>query len=123
MIVPQKLTDASLLAEASVEMHMSDARGIPLLHDGDRFGADIIEFPPHGRVEEHTHPGAHMLFVLSGSGQVVRRGVPTSLASGKCYLVASEEPHSVAAGPHGLRLLVVGNDHRHVGSRERLQCS
>lgn len=102
------------------QMHNSDAKGKPLLYDGGKFGGDIIEFPPDGRVEMHTHPGAHMLFAIRGNGQVVRGDETTDLEYGCCYLVESMEPHAVYAGKLGLTLLVVGDDVRHVWSADRL---
>lgn len=108
-------------AKAKLPMHESDAMGLPLLNDGCRFGADLIEFPPHGKVPMHTHPGAHCLFCIAGSGQVtVGRCVPDTITVGDCYLIQSGEPHEVSAGGSGLRLIVVGNDHRPVDSKERL---
>lgn len=101
-------------------MHLSDAKGYPLLHDGDLFGADIIEFPPNGSIGMHTHPGAHFLFCLSGSGVVNRDGQEITLKPGVCYLIPTMIPHSVCASENGLRLLVVGNNHRPVDSSERM---
>lgn len=114
------LSESNLNALADLPMTRSDAKGVALLHDGERFGADIIEFPPVGEIGTHKHPGAHMLFVLAGSGTVIRDGATRPLSPGDCYLVASDQPHSVHAGEDGLRLLVVGNDHRSVDSEERL---
>jgi len=106
---------------ATMPMHLSNAKGLPLLHNGDRFGADVIEFPPHGKVPMHTHPGDHVLFCLGGSGYVtIDRDAPDAITVGDCYLIHSMEPHAVEAGEYGLRLIVVGNDHRPVNSQERL---
>lgn len=105
---------------ATAAMHGSDAKGLPLLHDGNRFGADVIEFPPHGKVPDHTHTGAHFLFCIGGSGWVFVNNRPHQISVGDCYLIQSEEEHSVEAGRNGLRMIVVGNDHRPVDSAERL---
>lgn len=107
--------------QATLQMHESDAKGLPLLHNGDKFGADVIDFPPLGKVPMHTHPGDHVLFCVGGSGWVtIDRSVPDAVTCGDCYLIHSMEPHAVAAGEHGLRLIVVGNNHRPVDSKERL---
>lgn len=104
---------------ATESMHASDARGLRLLRDG-KFGADVIDFPPGGKVAMHTHPGSHILFCIGGSGHVITRAV-TRITVGDCYLIESGEPHEVQAGAHGLRLIVVGNDYRDVASAERLK--
>jgi len=106
---------------ATLPMHQSDAKGLPLLHNGEDFGADLIDFPPGGKVAMHTHPGDHVLFCIGGSGFVsIDRDVPHKITVGDCYLIHSEEPHAIEAGAKGLRLLVVGNQHRPVESEERL---
>lgn len=105
-------------------MHKSDAVGRQLLHDDGKFGADLIEFPPFGSVPLHTHPGAHMLFCLAGSGLVIREEKSLRLSPGICYFVAAGQPHEVLAESAGLRLLVVGDDVRPVCSKDRLDlCS
>lgn len=101
-------------------MHLSDAKGSSLLHDGVCFGADIIEFPPNGKVEEHTHPGAHCLFCIGGGGFVFDAGHPHKITVGDCYMIKGGQSHAVHAGGFGLKLIVVGNDHRHVESEDRL---
>lgn len=106
-------------APATRPMHHSDALGAPLLHDGERFGADVIEFPPGGKVAMHSHPGAHCLFCTAGAGWVITDH-PRRITVGDCYLIRSGEPHAVEASKRGLRLIVVGNDHRPVDSAERL---
>lgn len=99
-------------------MAHSDARGKRLLAHG-RFGADLIRFPAGGRVGEHTHPGGHMLFVVSGEGWVVCRGERARLAPGLCYFVPGLAPHAIEAASE-LTLLAVADDHRDVSSQERL---
>lgn len=112
---------AKFTAAAELPMHESDAKGLPLLHNGDSFGADVIEFPPMGMVPMHTHPGDHVLFCVAGSGYVtIGISAPDAISQGDCYLIRSMEPHAVSAGQHGLRLIVVGNNHRPVDSKERL---
>lgn len=101
-------------------MANSDAKGVAVLHDGQTFGADVIEFPSFGQVQRHTHAGQHMLFVLSGSGVVIRNDCSTELKQGSAYLVGSQVPHSVYAGADGLKLLVVGDKHQPVDSIERM---
>lgn len=105
---------------ATLPMHASDAKGLPLLYDGGCFGADVIHFPPNGKVPMHTHPGAHCLFCVGGSGYVHVDRMSYHLTVGDCYLIRDNEPHAVEATCDGLRLIVVGNNHRPVNSKERL---
>lgn len=101
-----------------VLMHASDATAERLLKHGP-LGADLIRFPAGGRVPTHTHPGAHMLFVLSGDGWVDCGKESVRLNPGVCYLVPAEAAHGIRAETE-LTLISVANDHRDAGSQERL---
>lgn len=101
-----------------VPMASSDATALRLFKAGP-FGADLIRFPAGGSVPDHTHPGSHMLFVLSGSGWVDYEGVPHRLAEGDCYYVPGSTRHGIRAEAE-LTLLSVADDHRDAGSPERL---
>lgn len=61
-----------------IEMAHSDATAKHLFRDG-AFGADVIRFPAGGCVPDHTHPGAHILYVLSGRGWLDYEGTATML--------------------------------------------
>ena len=103
------------------KMVNSDATGLRLLKNGE-FAADVIRFPPNGKVEEHVHPGSHMLFCLHGSGKVKYYDKWHELNPGDCYLIESMVPHAVYASEHEeLALLTVADDHRDVSSEERLE--
>lgn len=109
---------ANTAGELPVKMAMSDATGERLVKDGP-FGADLIRFPPGGRVNDHTHPGAHILYVTSGHGYVDYNGVPHELRPGTIYLIPSGERHGIRAVTE-LTILSVASDHRDVGDTERL---
>lgn len=100
-------------------MARSDATAMPLFADG-RFGADVIRFPAGGRVADHTHPGSHVLYVLSGCGWVDFEGEPTQLSPGVCYLIPAGARHGIRAETE-LTLLAVASDHRPVNSEDRLR--
>jgi quercetin dioxygenase-like cupin family protein len=108
--------------EATVPMHQSNALGARLLKSG-RFGADLIKFPPGGRVGTHTHPGQHILIVVSGDGWVTvcfddyRGRYP--LQTGVCYLIPGNVPHAIDAETE-LAIISVADDHRDVEAKERL---
>jgi quercetin dioxygenase-like cupin family protein len=101
------------------QMHMSDGTGLPLIKDGG-FGADLIRFDAGKGVRNHTHEGAHILFVLKGNGFVEYNGVDHTLEPGVCYFVPSFVEHAIKATTE-LVLIAVGNDHRSVGSKDRLE--
>ena len=103
-----------------VPMIYSDATALPLFLDGS-FGADVIRFPPGGSVPPHTHPGAHILLVLSGRGQLDFDGTPVRLEPLVCYFVPSGRRHAIRADADTeLTILAVANSHRPADSTERL---
>jgi quercetin dioxygenase-like cupin family protein len=101
-----------------VQMAQSDATAEPLLTNGT-FGADILRFPEGGSVVPHSHPGDHLLFVLSGQGRLGHQGNVYELRPGLCYLVPGADVHSIYADTI-LVLLSIANDHRPAGSESRL---
>lgn len=101
-----------------VKMYASDATAKRLLKHGP-FGADLIRFPPNGCVPQHTHPGSHMLFVLSGSGWVDCDGLSFFLSAGDCYLIPSNKNHGIRAITE-FTLISVADNHRDAGSEDRL---
>jgi len=108
------------LGPLPVAMAHSDGAALPLLKAG-AFAADLIRFPPAGGVPEHTHPGAHMLFVVGGVGSLLTAGVRLDLRPGVCYLAPAGVPHSIhASARRHLSLVSVANDHRDAGSASRL---
>lgn len=106
-----------------VQMRKSDATALPLVAR-DGFGADVISFGPGQCVERHVHPGAHILFVLEGEGELTYGDERWHLEEGLCYLVPPMVPHAIHADPDSredLVLVAVGDDHRPVWSAERLE--
>lgn len=100
-----------------VRMHASDATAAPLIDAP--FGADLIRFPPGGRVADHTHAGGHILFVQSGAGWVDYEEVPHRLTPGVCYLIPPGVRHGIRAETE-LTLIAVGDARRPPGIAERL---
>lgn len=99
-------------------MAHSDALGARLLKSG-QFGADLIRFPPGGRVGMHTHPGQHILIVTGGTGWVTVYDERHRLEAGICYLIPGNAPHAIDADTE-LSIISVADDHRDVSSEERL---
>ena len=102
-----------------IQMCNSDGTGSPLVKS-DKFGADVIRFGAGEGVTNHTHEGAHILFVIKGSGFVEYDGVDHVLEPGVCYLVPSMVDHAIKATTE-LVLIAVGNDHRALDSQDRLE--
>jgi len=96
----------------------SDATGLPLLKLSE-FGTDIIRFDAGKGVNNHTHDGDHMLFVLKGKGFVEYNGVDHALRPGLCYLILGFVDHAIKATTE-LVLIAVGNKHFPVDSWERM---
>lgn len=107
--------------ELPVPMASSDARGLELVKRGP-FAADLIRFPPGGAVREHTHPGDHILVVVEGRGWLEYDGEPHRLERGHIYLVPGHIRHAILAETE-LTLVSVADDHRDVGSPERLDAT
>lgn len=83
-------------------------------------GLDLIEMEPGTSFPSHTHPGAHILFVLEGEGTVTIGGRVHRTRPGDCYFVAADEEHAVGAlGRH--RLLSIGFPHRAVDDPDRMR--
>jgi len=100
-------------------MYNSDGTGSPLVVK-NKFGADLIHFDAKKGVGMHTHIGAHILFVIAGTGYVDYYDKAFDLYPGLVYFVPSKVPHAIRAKTD-LTLIAVGNDHRSVDSPERLE--
>ena len=105
-------------APLPISMKASDATAMALVKHGP-FAADLIAFDPGGRVNTHTHPGAHILYVLDGEGTVEYADGDFPLEPGTIYLVPSNQPHAIQAKTR-LRLLSIADDHKPADSTDRL---
>jgi len=104
--------------EQPYKMANSFGTALPLFsHNG--FGADIIRFSAGEGVQNHVHPGDHILFTLSGNGYVIYEGVPHELSPGICYFVNGSAAHAIKA-VSSLVLIAVGNKHYPATSVERM---
>lgn len=105
-------------ARRPISMKNSDGTGTPLVCYGS-FGADVIRFQAGEGVQNHTHEGDHILFVLRGQGVLVFAGENHNLYPGLCYLVPGSVDHAIQASEN-LVLIAVGNQHRPLDSSERM---
>jgi len=104
--------------ERPTQMANSEGTGQTLLSQ-DGFGADVIRFEAGHGVQNHVHPGDHILFVLAGEGVVVYDGHPNKLKPGLAYFVPGSVPHAIDAKTN-LVLIAVGNRHVLVGDETRM---
>lgn len=111
-----------LRPSGSLPVAMANSQGTALhLVGNGSFAADLIRFAPHKGVAMHTHPGAHILFVVSGRGLLTCGEDTFFLVPGVCYYVPSDVPHALSATDVELTLVSVANDHRPIDSPERLE--
>lgn len=101
-----------------IQMYESDGKGSPLLKF-NKFGADIIQFGAGKGVQNHTHEGDHILFVVSGTGFVEYNGKDYPLKPGLCYLIPGNVDHAIKATTE-LVLIAVGNNHQPLESSARM---
>jgi len=98
----------------------SEALGTPLVKQTD-FAADMLFFQANQSTCLHTHPGNHILYVVSGSGFLLFAEERHVLTQGDCYFVPGEVPHQVSASKlSSMHLLSIADNHRPVWSEERL---
>jgi quercetin dioxygenase-like cupin family protein len=61
----------------------------------------VVELAPNGVVPEHHHPNEQLGMVVKGSMVFTIGGERRSLAAGDTYVIPSNVPHDVVAGPAG----------------------
>ncbi len=98
----------------------SQAVGLPLVKQ-DGFAADMLHFEAWQQTSLHTHPGDHILFVVTGCGWLDYDVQAYSLREGECYYVPGAVPHRIRAADIGLNLLSVALQHQPVDSAARLE--
>jgi len=101
------------------EMHASDAEGVDLLNLG-KLGAGLVRFPALSGVKEHTHIGAHALYVLQGTGELSYEDERHPLVLGNLYGIPSKISHAIYAQTE-LVLLVIGDEYQSADSPNRLK--
>lgn len=85
-------------------------------------GVDLIEMDPNTSFPLHTHPGAHVLFILEGEGTVTIGGVAHPTRPGDCYFVPGQTPHAVSALQRH-RFIAVGFPHRQLLDPGRMEAA
>lgn len=110
----------SISATDWLSMVASEAIGLPLVQSGC-FAADMLDFGSQQKTSLHTHPGSHILFIVSGHGWLDYDDQTHDLELGTCYFVPGSVAHRIRSSKEGLTLLSVSNDHRPVNSSERVE--
>ena len=95
-------------------------QGIPSGFESE-MGIDLIEMHPNTRFPTHTHPGAHILFVLFGEGFIKIGDDTYETRPGDAYFVPADVPHSVGAGKTSHRLLAIGFPHKELTADDRME--
>ena len=97
--------------------------------DGAEFGIDAIQMDQGTAFPLHTHPGDHILYVLTGSGFVFVDGVDHEVRAGDSIFIAGELPHGVRTAGYldgrrnrgePLVFLAFGHPHMPLSSSERM---
>lgn len=92
---------------------------------GEELGADLIEMASGTAFPPHTHPGDHVLFILSGKGWLTLPGERVALLPGDTVFIPGETPHGINCLLVGepLTFLAVGVPHKHVGAADRMKAA
>lgn len=111
--------------DGSVLPGISGVSGVAeFLESGTEIGADRIIMESGARFELHTHPGAHILYVLRSRGYIHIAGIDYEMAEGDTVYVPAEFPHGVKTNQEvaePLELLAFGVPHMPVDSRSRMK--
>lgn len=82
-------------------------------------GIDLIEMEPGTSFPLHTHPGAHILFVLEGEGTVSIADKTYATKPGDCYFIPGDASHAVSAS-HRHTFLAIGFPHHALTDPQRM---
>ncbi|MEU5396103.1 cupin domain-containing protein [Streptomyces tibetensis] len=94
-----------------------------LLDSGDEIGLDRITMETGAEFELHTHPGAHILYILSSHGFIHVDGVDYAMTTGDSVFVPANYPHGVKTDPTAtepLQFLAFGVPHMPIDSSDRM---
>lgn len=94
-----------------------------VIETGQKIGADRIIMESGTRFELHTHPGAHILYVMASRGYIHIDGVDYEMAEGDTVYVPAKYPHGVKTNTSvsaPLEILAFGVPHMPVSSTKRM---
>ncbi|MEH0971291.1 cupin domain-containing protein [Micromonospora sp. CPCC 205546] len=101
--------------------------GVPgaaeLIESGAEVGVDRIIMDPGAEFELHTHPGAHILYVLKARGFIHVDGVDYDMVEGDSVYVPANFAHGVKTNKkvdEPFEILAFGVPHMPIDSRDRM---
>jgi quercetin dioxygenase-like cupin family protein len=92
--------------------------------DGVEVGCDLIEMQPGSAFPAHTHAGDHILYAVSGEGNVTVGEETYHFGTGSTFYISAAIPHNVGTYPgHGgsFVLLAFGHPHKEVSATDRMK--
>jgi quercetin dioxygenase-like cupin family protein len=108
-----------LLGEGPVHMHNTEATAWDLV-SSHGLGVDHISVPAGAGFPPHTHPGHHLLIIISGRGTMTVNNKVYPTKAGQVYFVPGEHPHAVGAIDEH-HILAVGYRHKKPSDPERMK--
>jgi mannose-6-phosphate isomerase-like protein (cupin superfamily) len=94
-----------------------------LIENGIPIGADRLVMEPGSQFELHTHPGAHILYVIRSRGFIHIDGVDYEMGEGDTVFVPANYAHGVksnTAVADPLEIVAFGVPHMPLESAERM---
>ncbi|MFI1838974.1 cupin domain-containing protein [Streptomyces olivaceoviridis] len=106
---------------------LNGIEGVPgvseIIDSGIEIGADRIIMQPGSAFELHTHPGAHILYVMRAAGFIHVDGVDYEMTEGDTVYVPARFAHGVKTNPEvdeAFEILSFGVPHLPIDSSERM---
>lgn len=92
---------------ASKVTNLLTGRLSPAFVPGREVLIDLVEIPPHARLDWHWHPGEEFHYYLEGDAVIEREGLaPIVGTPGTTGHVAFKQHHQARAGARGAKILV-----------------
>jgi quercetin dioxygenase-like cupin family protein len=116
------LAMATPVVANTVDVHGTEARGVPLFTNGS-LGADLLYVPPGKAFPYHVHPGHHLLYCVAGAGTITFNKNINKVRPGDLYMIEATVPHGVGADPGGPGhwLISFGSPHKRVDAHDRME--
>ena len=77
------------------------------LDDAPNFSMRLFELGPDGYTGQHKHSYEHEVYILSGSGIVLKDVVKTKIEKDDCIFIPPYEVHQLLAGKSGISFICV----------------
>ncbi|WP_338597086.1 cupin domain-containing protein [Saccharopolyspora sp. SCSIO 74807] len=110
--------------EVPLEGILGVAGAVETIDAAVNIGADRLIMQPGSEFELHTHPGAHILYVLSSRGFIHVDGVDYEMGDGDTVYVPANYAHGVKTDPtvsKPLEIVAFGVPHMPLESSDRME--